>query len=710
MSLTELAKIASARLNILTDDQASFSIENKSCCNNKESNVKTKNENNNNNNNNKNNSNDLHLTSPDLLNLFFDLQQNNFRPRKRSAEEESKTILNTKKTRKEKDVPNLQPSNNFDFQNKIIRNSVMAIQKKNGEISAKEAFLKIIDDELLEYFLNVLNEQLKIIQNSKKNNTKKSVSKSKTIKPKSITKQMFFSFFSIIIKMGIYPKSELKKYWENNPWILVNKFIKKQLSRDLFLSIHRCWNECNEDLVDSILNIMKIKCQKAWDLTSSTSQKKNNNPNDNEIEIQKIENENEVEMEMEMEIKKEKEKENVNKINKKCVFVIILERKPKPIYLKAFTISKEFDYIYSWELFYGTEPITDLTLSQLLTKVIRKKKESDPNFQVFTNHCCGSLKNPKFLTAKKNRYPKTYPKDETIDFFNKCCNELMYDKESHCCLGILEQEHSKPRQNENEKNIGKEEEEEKGKGKGQGKGKGKGKEKEKEKGKKAGEEMANKNCSKNCHDHNGIDHDITSYLFPHKHSTWKRAILYMFFKVMIHNAKLIQEKINNNQKSLMSFMHELSDQLSCTSKHETNIKALSNIYMEKQQQKKKKRKQKQQQQQQNQQKIHHQQQIQIQQQKQQEHLHQKQFLHQLQQLQQLQQQQQQIQQLQTIEHKLIGKQNRKDCFYCRRFYKKSSSTTLKCSGCDLFFHKKCYRELHCNKNTLLKQLMMCDKV
>ncbi|KAJ6231693.1 piggybac transposable element-derived protein [Anaeramoeba flamelloides] len=507
---------------------------------------------------------------PDLFNLFIDLQQTTFRPRKRSKEVDFKSGFNgnqqTKKVshnftqkknhplsetqpvlrpyknqiqnlnqnknemEKEKEKEKVNENQNHN-KNKNANISKISLQTKKSEMSAKEAFLKIVDCELVDYFLEILNEQLKKIHQVKKKKNKK-------LKQKVINRQTLLSFFSVIIKMGIFPKTDLKKYWAKKPWILVNKFIKKQLSRDLFLSIHRCWNECSEDLVDNILKMMKTKFQKAWDLTFG-----NQNQNQNGIEIESLDQNNNTKM-----CKKEKQMSTKNedsKNDKKCIFVIMLEKKHKPIYLKALPISCEFAYVYSWDLYYGNEKIEELTLSQLLSK-IPKSNESDHNLQVFTNHCCGSLKNPKFLTSKRNRFHKTILKNETIIFFNRCCASLSREKNPIYYLNTCHQKGIQQKQSQdNRKHVLEDKEWRNGN--------------ENENGNGNGRENGNE---KIAHHSNVIEHDITSYLFPHKHSTWKRAILYLFFKALIHNAKILQEKCNNQKMTLVDFMQELSDQLS----------------------------------------------------------------------------------------------------------------------------------------------------
>ncbi|KAJ6241725.1 piggybac transposable element-derived protein [Anaeramoeba flamelloides] len=118
--------------------------------------------------------------------------------------------------------------------------------------------------------------------------------------------------------------------------------------------------------------------------------------------------------------------------------------------------------------------------------------------------------------------------------------------------------------------------------------------------------------------------NIHTCLFNHRNKSWKRALLFYYFKIIIHNTQVIYRKNNdkellkkNNTKETKYFLIKLAEELVGKKSTTTNRNHI----------------------------------------------------------------------LKRVDH-------RTDCFYCRKKFKKSSSTPFHCFECKIHLHKKCFETTH----------------
>ena len=50
------------------------------------------------------------------------------------------------------------------------------------------------------------------------------------------------------------------------------------------------------------------------------------------------------------------------------------------------------------------------------------------------------------------------------------------------------------------------------------------------------------------------DQDVLTYLYKHKHFSWKRALVFYYFKLLVHNSKILYEKNTEKKVSLRYYL------------------------------------------------------------------------------------------------------------------------------------------------------------
>ncbi|KAJ6231757.1 piggybac transposable element-derived protein [Anaeramoeba flamelloides] len=320
-----------------------------------------------------------------------------------------------------------------------------------------------------------------------------------------------------------------------------------------------------------ILDIMKKNCQKAWRLGS-------------QFVVD----------------------ESMIPFKGRCAFRVRMPRKPANMGIKAWTVTDNCNYVYTWDIFKGVSEKSKDTLLRM-TKMAKLDDVEDFYHKVYADSYFGSLEAAEELVeigvsfnlcVKNDRPSDLFKNNLHQDLRNGEWKSLLKSINGHKLLACTYRDkHKSSTKNVNiitdsinNLEIVK------------------------------GEKIKPKNIedySQNMQYVDRADQNVSSFLFPHKTFSWKKAVLFYYFKVLIHNSKIIFEKKNQQKITLINFISPLCDQLA----GKRTI-------------------------------IGH------------------------------------------IEHKIIRRQPKRDCSFCRNKFNKSSSTTIKCSGCDCYLHKRCFDYIH----------------
>ncbi|KAJ6230763.1 piggybac transposable element-derived protein [Anaeramoeba flamelloides] len=291
---------------------------------------------------------------------------------------------------------------------------------------------------------------------------------------------------------------------------------------------------------------------------------------------------------------------------RRCAFRVRMPRKPANMGIKAWTVADNCNYVYTWDIFKGVSEKSKDTLLRM-TKMAKLDDVEDFYHKVYADSYFGSLEAAEELVeigvsfnlcVKNDRPSDLFKNNLHQDLRNGEWKSLLKSINGHKLLACTYRDkHKSSTKNVNiitdsinNLEIVK------------------------------GEKIKPKNIedySQNMQYVDRADQNVSSFLFPHKTFSWKKAVLFYYFKVLIHNSKIIFEKKNQQKITLINFISPLCDQLA----GKRTI-------------------------------IGH------------------------------------------IEHKIIRRQPKRDCSFCRNKFNKSSSTTIKCSGCDCYLHKRCFDYIH----------------
>ncbi|KAJ6231610.1 piggybac transposable element-derived protein [Anaeramoeba flamelloides] len=201
--------------------------------------------------------------------------------------------------------------------------------------------------------------------------------------------------------MGIHPNTDISDHWKQNS-ILETKWIKDTMSRGRFQAIHRCWRFNNKTSFDQVRKIIKKKCMENWELS-------------NQVVID----------------------ETLIKSKCRCKMIVRMPRKPQKQGLKIWVLADSDNYYYCWDLYTGESETTHKTLLKL-TKHLPLEKYPKFYFKVIADAYFGSTKSVSELLDLGVNFTLMCRKDRTSQIFKNSLGKLVENGKWRSCYRDFE--------------------------------------------------------------------------------------------------------------------------------------------------------------------------------------------------------------------------------------------------------------------------------